>query len=152
MYVLRAKPAAGNKKCSPHLPLTWAFVVRADTQWSQASIGGGVGFIGGYTAKRMAVATFKVGLVMFIATQLPTLLHHTGQDEWAAWLEARERTLIAAEKRAESYLSTWFKTPDAAEGLAKQADGAIAQATPWVKKHASLSGGFATGFVLGLQS
>ena len=124
-----------------------AKALAAQVDWPQASLGGAVGFASGFAAKRVAMATVKAGLLLFLVAQLPTALHHIGQDQWADWISERE-------KKVERELTSWFASfgQAAPRDLGRQADEAILEIRPFVKKHASLSGGFATGFVIGLQS
>ena len=44
-----------------------------------------VGFAG-IRRERVAMATVKAGLLLFLVAQLPTALHHIGQDQWADWI------------------------------------------------------------------
>ena len=46
-------------------------------------------------AKRVAMATVKAGLLLFLVAQLPTALHHIGQDQWADWISEREKKVVA---------------------------------------------------------
>ena len=79
-----------------------------------------------------------------MAASLPTLLHHIGKDKWADWVRQRE-------KEAEKSMKGWFSKVDA-DTLASQTDQAVRDLKPYVMKHASLSGGFAAGFIAGLNT
>ena len=104
----------------------------AKVDWPQASLGGAVGFASGFAAKRVAMATVKAGLLLFLVAQLPTALHHIGQDQWADWISERE-------KKVERELTSWFASfgQAAPRDLGRQADEAILEIRPFVKKHAS---------------
>ena len=125
----------------------------AKVDWPQASLGGAVGFASGFAAKRVAMATVKAGLILLLVAQLPTTLHHLGHDKPADWIAEREKQVETELKGAMRGLFRGRAAPrDRYGDLGRHADEAILEIRPFVKKHASLSGGFATGFVLGLQS
>ena len=130
-----------------------AKALAAQVDWPQASLGGAVGFASGFAAKRVAMATVKAGLILLLVAQLPTTLHHLGHDKPADWIAEREKQVETELKGAMRGLFGGRAAPrDLYGDLGRHADEAILEIRPFVKKHASLSGGFATGFVLGLQS
>lgn len=126
-----------------------------DIQWKDVGVGGAVGFTGGYIVKRVITMSFKIGLLVALISQAPLILHSVEQDKWAAWFERKqEQVYEQAEQYSEeySYVSSYATSMFTPEKASKATEELVEATKPYLKTHASTSGGFLTGFILGLQS